>query len=223
MFFEQEISHEPESNTSASCELVSTSQLNTSVCSSTFLHWSINKSANRTLYKKISASGCGNFEKVEKDLKTLQNLIDTYLPKLSHRLMSLLCNYSFDECTKDFSHDKASNTKAVCAEISKLHLKNILKIAPLLDISCLPIPECTRNESKESNVWSCPKPLIPTRTQFARKFGLYCSPPCKQSTSKTGAMIFKITLYISVLIYWVSIAVIFITWAKAKKLYAETP
>ena len=97
--------------------------------------------------QKISASGCGNFEKVGKDLKTLQNLIDTYL-----RLMPLLCNYSFDECTKDFGHDKASNTKAVCAEISKLHLNNILKIAPLLDISCLPIPDL-----KTHNIWAAKK------------------------------------------------------------------
>ena len=186
------------------------------MCRSTFLHWSINKSANKTIYENISVSGCGNFGKVERDLKTAQNLVAENLPTLLDRLMLLLCHYAFDKCTKDIGHDKLSKAKAICAEISKLKLNNILEIAPLLDISCLSIPKCTRNESQGSNVSSCPTPLIPTRTKFARTFGLYCSPPCDRPTSKTGATIFKIILYVSVLFYWISIAVVLITWIKQR-------
>ena len=187
------------------------------MCRSTFLHWSINKSANKTIYENISVSSCGNFEKVERDLETAQNLVVKNLPTL----MPLLCHYAFDKCTKDIGHDKLSKTKAICAEISKLKIKNILKIAPFLHISCLSIPKCMRNESQGSNISSCPTPLIPTRTKFARTFGLYCSPPCDQPTSKTGATIFKIILYVSVLIHWTCIAVVLITWIKAKNLYAS--
>ena len=221
-YFSQEISHvRNQSETSASCELVATNQLNSSVCRSTFPHWNLDKSANKAIYRNISVSGCGKFEKVERDLKFAQKLVFNNLPTLLDRLMLLLCHYAFDKCPKDIGYDKLSKTKAICAEISKLKLNNILKIAPWLGISCLSIPKCTRSELQGKNVSSCPAPLIPTRTNFARNFGLYCSPPCDRPTSKTGATIFKIILYVSVLFYWISIAVVLITWIKAKNLYAS--
>ena len=154
---------------------------------------------------KISASGCGNFKKMEEDLKVLKQLMATYLPQLFDRLLPLLCHYAFNECPGTFGDRKSSNIQAICSEISKLQLNDLLHLAPLLKdpISCLPIPTCRQNQSCGSNVSSCPTPLVPTQTKFAQKFGLYCSPPCFQPMWKLSATIFKITKYFSVTIHWI--------------------
>ncbi|XP_065835425.1 uncharacterized protein [Oscarella lobularis] len=101
------------------------------------------------------------------------------------------------------------------------------RLMPLLEnvISCLTIPRCadnliSPNDSRISNKTTCPRPLIPTRSKYARERGLYCSPPCDQShwQNQNGVKSFYIAMYVSVPIHAICLAILFITWARAKRL-----
>ena len=100
-------------------------------------------------------------------------------------------------------------------------------LIPSLDsrISCLVIPKSDIGceEIVIANTTVCPKPLMHTRTSCAQDIHVYCSPPCNQPTWKIGAAIFDISLYVSVVIYWICIAIAFVTWAQGKKLYVIFP
>ncbi|XP_065837349.1 frizzled and smoothened-like protein C [Oscarella lobularis] len=86
--------------------------------------------------------------------------------------------------------------------------------------SCLTLPACARNGAYNSNETICPKPLIASKSKLALEHGLSCSPACDQGSWKSG--VFGTSSYIitcvSVPLIWICNAVLFITWANAKKL-----
>ena len=177
-----------------------------------FPHWSANENSQRN----VSVSGCGNFSKAEKDLKSLA----VYLLSLSDgiKLQSLLCHYAFNDCGSN-----PSNDQNICVELSKFQ-NEIRRLMPFLQnvISCLTIPTCAHNlispnDSRISNKTTCPRPLIPTRSKYARERGLYCSPPCDQS-HQNGVKSYYIAMYVSVPLHVISLTILFITWAGAKGL-----
>ena len=183
-----------------------------------FHHWSASKISPRN----VSVSGCGNFSKADEDLNTLVSLAAVYLPRSKDRIQSLLCNYAFTNCS-----NKSLNDKNICLEFSKFHNK-IRRLIPLLEnaISCLTIPRCADNsirpnDSSISNKTTCQRPLIPTKSKYARERGLYCSPLCDQENQQ-GVKSYYIAMYISVPIHVICLAILFITWARAKGLYVIT-
>ena len=193
------------------------------MCSSVFSHWSADEFANENSERNVSVSGCGNFLKAEKDLDRLIRLATTYQPRSLDRakLLSLLCHYAFKDCSE------SSNDENICLEFLKFQ-SEITEIRRLMPISCLTIPRCANNlispnESRTSNKTTCPKPLIPTHSKYAREHGFYCSPPCDQSNWKNrlGVEILNAVMYGSAPIQFIGVVVLFVTWAKAKESYVE--
>ena len=198
------------------------------MCRSVFPHWSVNKLTNENSVRNVSVSGCGNFSRADEDLNTLVRLA-TYLPRSldTVKLLSLLCHYAFKDCSE------SSNDQNICLELLKF--KNEIRLPDLIPLLekilsnefCLTIPKCARNfiSSNDTNSnKTCPKPMVPTHTKYAREYGLNCSPPCDQSREKSriGTKAFYVAMYASTPFYWISNVVVLITWAKTKNAYVKT-
>ena len=203
---------------SESVQVVSIPMLNQSVCRSVFPHWSVNKlRTNDNSVRNVSVSGCKNFSKADEELNALLRFVPQSLNSV--KFLSLLCYYAFKDCSE------SSNDQNICLEFSKFQNANrFIWLIPLLErnLSCLTIPKCARNFIVSNK--TCAKPLIPTRTKYARENGFYCSPPCDQSRERNRSDIKKsyIAMYTSMPFYWIANVVLLITWAKTKNAYVKS-
>ena len=180
--------------------------------------------------EKIPVAGCGNFTMAENDLIILFHAIDTSnLPdedKGNAKIM--LCLYAYGDCGDLGKLTKKTNrNKCDCSGFSEFQTETDFK--PLIRnlSSCLQAPDfaipfiISSYTNKTNNGTVCSKNLLPTTSPCLQTCGMYCSPLCNQPGSSIGAKIFHVALYITIALLWICIAVMFITWLKLRKLYAQ--
>ncbi|XP_065835419.1 uncharacterized protein [Oscarella lobularis] len=182
------------------CQLVPTSRLRNSVCSSVFPKWN---TSNIGLTARISVSGCDNYSKAEEDLETLFNLIES-VSHMWDEIKSPLCRYVFRDCK-----DHTGNQCQSFADFSELSIFEDILNKLKDNLTCFSVPKCTMSR--------CSKPMLPTNTSCAHEKGMCCSPPCDGSGTPTATKIYDSALYISSAIFFFSLAVLFFTLAKMKK------
>ena len=175
---------------------------------------SANKPENTEEFVNVFVLGCGNFSQVDDDLRFLI----AKLPQLQNesKILELLCNVAFKECGDGRD---PSNSQINCSEMIDAQTDFRTTLGGKAS-SCLTLPACARNGAYNSNETICPKPLIASKSKLALEHGLSCSPACDQGSWKSG--VFGTSSYIitcvSVPLIWICNAVLFITWANAKKL-----
>ena len=171
----------------------------------------------------VSVTGCGNFSQVDNDLRFLIAKLSQLLEE--SKTLQLLCNIAFKECADSGYHNyETSNSQINCSGLLKFQNRFRTVLAEKAS-SCLTLPECAQHGVNISNETICPKPLIASKSKYALERGFYCSPACEQANWESG--IFGTSSYIlmcaSVILLWICNVILFITWAKAKKLYEKCP
>ena len=151
------------------------------------------------------------------DTSNLQETAETDTKKM-------LCLYAFGDCGDSVElKKKSTQNNCDCSGFSDFQSQTNFK--PLLGIfsSCLrapnfPLPFIMSSYINNSNETVCSMDFLPTKSPCLQTCGMHCSPLCNQPGSSKGAKFFYIVFYITIALYWICIAVLFITWLKLRKL-----